>query len=31
MIKNAKVAFVMGFKISRGIQIMARYDKIVIK
>jgi hypothetical protein len=26
-----KVAFVMVFKISRGIHIMARYDKIVIK
>jgi hypothetical protein len=31
MVKTAKVAFVMVFKISRGIHIMARYDKIVIK
>jgi hypothetical protein len=31
MIKTAKVAFVMAFQISRGIHIMAKYDKIVIK
>ena len=31
MVKTAKVAFVMVFKIYRGIHIMARYDKIVIK
>ena len=31
MIKTVKVAFVMAFKISRDIQIMAKYDKIVIK
>jgi hypothetical protein len=31
MVKTAKVAFVMVFKISRGIHIMARYDKILIK
>jgi hypothetical protein len=31
MAKTAKVAFVMIFNISRGIHIMARYDKIVIK
>jgi hypothetical protein len=29
--KTTKVAFVMAFKISRDIQIMAKYDKIVIK
>jgi hypothetical protein len=27
MVKTTKVAFVMVFKISRGIRIMARYDK----
>ena len=32
MVKTAKVAFiVLVFQISRGIQIMTRYDKIVIK
>jgi hypothetical protein len=31
MVKTVKVAFVMIFNISRGIHIMARYDKIVIK
>ena len=31
MTKTAKVAFVMIFKISRGINIMAGYDKIVTK
>jgi hypothetical protein len=31
MVNTAKVAFVMVFQISRGIQIMTRYDKIVIK
>jgi len=31
MVKTTKVAFVMVFKISRGIHIMAKYDKIVIK
>jgi len=31
MIKIAKVAFVMVFQISRDIQIMTRYDKIMIK
>jgi hypothetical protein len=31
MVKTAKVAFVMVFKISRGIHLMPRYDKIVIK
>jgi len=30
-VKTAKVAFVMKFKFSRGINIMARYDQIVIK
>jgi len=31
MAKTAKVAFVMIFKISRGIHIMAGYHKIMIK
>jgi hypothetical protein len=31
MIKTATVAFVMVFQISRDIQIMTRYDKIVIE
>ena len=32
MVKTAKVVFiVLVFQISRGIQIMTRYDKIVIK
>jgi hypothetical protein len=31
MVKTTKVAFAMVFKISRGIHIMTRYDKIVIK
>jgi hypothetical protein len=31
MIKTVKVAFVVAFQISRGIHIMAKYDKIVIK
>jgi hypothetical protein len=31
MEKTAKVAFVIVFKISTGIHIMAKYDKIVIK
>jgi hypothetical protein len=31
MVKTARVAFDMVFKISRGIHIMARYDKRVIK
>jgi hypothetical protein len=31
MVKTAKVAFIMLFKISRGINIMTRYDKILIK
>jgi len=29
MVKTAKLAFVMVFKISRGIHIMARYEKRV--
>jgi hypothetical protein len=31
MIKTAKVAFDMVFQIFRDMQIMTRYDKIVIK
>jgi hypothetical protein len=31
MVKTVKVVFVMVFKISRGIHIMTKYDKIVIK
>jgi hypothetical protein len=31
MIKTAKVVFVMIFQISKDIQIMTRYDNIVIK
>jgi hypothetical protein len=31
MVKTAKVAFALVFQMSRGIQIMTRYDKIVIK
>ena len=31
MVQTAKVAFALVFQMSRGIQIMTRYDKIVIK
>jgi len=31
MVKTTEVSFVMVFKISRGIHIMAKYDKIVMK